>query len=73
MSQHTKREAIPGKVVGCTLMREYAARLDEDEREFMTQRILEFRHLYPCPKYNGGWISKEKYCSRCKFAKRSNV
>ena len=54
------------RVTGCRLFPRWYAAQPEDSKALIKERVShqEYRHLYPCPKYNGGWGYKVD-CMKC--------
>ena len=66
------RADIPMQVTGCGKMRVFMADKTPEMVDWYKQRIMEYRHLYPCPMHNGNWIYKES-CARCNYAIKKPV
>ena len=54
------------KVTGCRLFPRWFASQTEERKALIRERVShkEFKHLYPCPKANGGWGYKIS-CIKC--------
>jgi hypothetical protein len=54
------------KVTGCRLFPRWFASQTEERKALIRERVSheKFKHLYPCPKANGGWGYKVS-CIKC--------
>ena len=54
------------RVTGCRLFPRWFASQTEERKALIRERVSheEYKHLYPCPKANGGWGYKVS-CTKC--------
>lgn len=52
------------RATGCRAMRRAWAGMEEDQRDFLRERIRDYPHLYPCPKMGFNWRYKRD-CEAC--------